>query len=115
MIRQAVDQLYEEKRRADEELADIRKACPHRDVKVGWYSWRIGNMEPARICEACDSHLGRPDQAAINAFMAEEKRRQRDFLIAEHGLEAAERLLAELPNSDFWTRPIADPRPDASS
>lgn len=38
---------------AQTEIADFRENCPHSSYGVGWWSWRLGAMEPQRICDRC--------------------------------------------------------------
>jgi hypothetical protein len=104
--RQTVDKIYEDRRAGDAALDAARYRCDHSRYRVGWYSWRLGAMAPARLCLDCDTHLGRPEQVEVNEFMAAEKARQRKFLIEAYGEAAALSMLAALPDSDCWTKPI---------
>ena len=50
-----VSELFEIIRNAQNELAQIREACPHPSWFVGFWSWRPGADHPARICNECQN------------------------------------------------------------
>ncbi len=39
--------------KAENKLAEIRAKCTHPTYHVALWSWRIGNIEPSRICSIC--------------------------------------------------------------
>jgi hypothetical protein len=52
-----VVELYQIIRQATNELATIRKNCPHTNYEVRLYSWRPGSLLPRRICTECEEAL----------------------------------------------------------
>ena len=106
MIRERVEKLCEVIEAANDELEAIRQMCPHSQHEIGWYSWRIGSMAPAKICTACRCNLGSPSQVEINKFMEDEKAGQYKFLVETYGQEEADHVTAECPVVDHWTREI---------
>jgi hypothetical protein len=51
----SVDKLYKTIQNAEKKLAKIRAKCKHKKFTVRMYSWRIGSMQPQRLCNRCDS------------------------------------------------------------
>jgi len=100
------DELYEVIRVANAELEQIRKACDHIGYHVGWYSWRLGSMEPRRICDVCHADIAEPSQLEINQFMAQEKLQRRKFLVDTYGPEQADVFEKEAPIFDLWTKEL---------
>lgn len=101
-----VNELYENIRKANAELETIRAGCAHKSYAIGWYSWRIGNVEPSRICDSCGKTLGLPTQVEINAFVAEEHRKQFEFLDKEYPPDQAEEIKKLVKQNDCWTRKV---------
>lgn len=52
-----VQGLYDIIQSSKDELEDIRKKCDHPEYEVHWYSWRIGAMNPSRICTECEKPI----------------------------------------------------------
>jgi hypothetical protein len=52
-----IDVVYDKITAAQKEIEEIRAKCTHPKYKVGWYSWRIGAMDPKRLCVDCDQIL----------------------------------------------------------
>ena len=50
--------LYDQIKKAETRLEEIRTNCKHPEVYIGNYSWRIGTMSPAHICIECGQMLG---------------------------------------------------------
>jgi hypothetical protein len=50
-----VDKLYKTIANAQKKLEVIRKGCKHKKTHVGLYSWRIGSVVDAELCDACDA------------------------------------------------------------
>lgn len=50
-----VDKLYKTIANANKKLEAIRKKCPHKKTRMGLYSWRIGAIDNAELCNACDA------------------------------------------------------------
>jgi hypothetical protein len=50
-----VDKLYKTIANAQKKLDAIRKVCKHKKTHIGMYSWRIGAMDQAELCNACDA------------------------------------------------------------
>lgn len=38
---------------AEAELSELRKGCNHPQYYIGLWSWRVGNIQPSRICNVC--------------------------------------------------------------
>ncbi len=47
------DTQYKAIKKAEERLAEIRVICPHDNTFLGSYSYRVGSIFPALICENC--------------------------------------------------------------
>lgn len=101
-----VDELYQTIAAANAELETIRKGCAHPAYEVGWWSWRLGSTEPARICLSCRTNVSRPSQAEINDFMAAEKARQAKFLRDTYSPEEVVAIEKDCPYQDVWSRPL---------
>lgn len=52
-IKLEVERMYTQIKSAEERLYELRKICKHEKIKEGNYSWRIGNIQLADICEYC--------------------------------------------------------------
>ncbi|VVB53294.1 Uncharacterised protein [uncultured archaeon] len=52
-----IDGIYTEIEALHEEIKQIRMKCTHPSYKVGWHSWRVGSMNPKRLCTECDEVL----------------------------------------------------------
>jgi hypothetical protein len=50
-----VDKLYKTIANAQKKLEAIRKKCKHKKTRIGLYSWRIGSVSNAELCNACDA------------------------------------------------------------
>lgn len=50
-----IDKLYNTLRATENQIAKLRAKCKHKSFRIGWYSWRIGNMDPQRLCNTCDA------------------------------------------------------------
>jgi hypothetical protein len=48
-----VTELLNQLIQVQDELAEIRKNCPHTYYTVGWWSWRVGAIMASRICDDC--------------------------------------------------------------
>jgi hypothetical protein len=87
MATSRIFELYEIIRNAQNELEELRKSCTHQNYNVGYYSWRVGAMEVARICTDCDACLPGITPEEIEAFEATEQKRMDEWLVA-NGMEA---------------------------
>jgi len=47
------NRIYDDIYKAKERLKDLRKICKHEKTFKGNYSYRIGQSDPADICEYC--------------------------------------------------------------
>jgi hypothetical protein len=56
-----VDKLYKTIANAQKKIDAIRKVCKHKKSHIGLYSWRIGAINNARLCNACDQVLPDPN------------------------------------------------------
>lgn len=56
-IKDQCESLYAVIKVAQEDLANIRKACPHTETFIGDYEWAPGHLSTARICSACGEFL----------------------------------------------------------
>jgi len=52
-IKAEKDRCFEQIELAKERLEEIRKICKHEKTFEGNYSWRVGCIQPAIICEYC--------------------------------------------------------------
>ena len=50
-----VDKLYKQIAKAQKKLEDIREVCKHKKTHVGLYSWRVGAVQNATLCDYCDA------------------------------------------------------------
>lgn len=48
-----VTELFAVIKNADEELAQIRKDCPHSSYTIGWWEFGMGRIQAQRICHRC--------------------------------------------------------------
>lgn len=46
-------ELFKIKQEADSEIKDIQESCEHTHYRLGYWSYRVGHLVPARICAAC--------------------------------------------------------------
>lgn len=98
------DELYGIIAAANAELDALRKDCNHSTYEVEWYSWRVGCMEPAKICSDCNASIGSPNQVEINTLMLGEKANRTKFLIETYGEEEGTRMDKSIPFDDCWTK-----------
>lgn len=56
-IRDRIEAAYASIRAAEEELAACRKECQHPAHKKTMYSWRVGSISPALVCDECDAFI----------------------------------------------------------
>ena len=56
-IRSRIEAAYASIRKDEEEIAACRKECQHPVHKKGFYSWRVGCIDPAMLCEDCDAFI----------------------------------------------------------
>ena len=52
-IKERCEQLYKQIADAQDELKEIRSKCKHENTFEGKYSWRVGCIEDATICDDC--------------------------------------------------------------
>jgi hypothetical protein len=50
-----IDKFYKTIANAQEKIDAIRKNCKHKKTHMGLYSWRIGAMDNAELCNTCDA------------------------------------------------------------
>jgi hypothetical protein len=55
-IKRETEALYTKIKRSEERLAEIRETCKHENTKKTNYSWRVGSIRPAIVCDDC-GHL----------------------------------------------------------
>ena len=56
--RKRVNKLYDIREKANKELDEIRKDCPHKKWHTGNYSYRVGSFQFGGLCDVCDKFLG---------------------------------------------------------
>jgi hypothetical protein len=54
-IKKECEQMYAQIKSAKERLKELTAICKHEKTFEGNYSWRVGNIQPADICEYCGS------------------------------------------------------------
>ncbi len=54
-IKTECEKMYTQIKSAEEKLEELRSACKHEKTFEGMYSWRVGNIQLADICEYCGS------------------------------------------------------------
>ena len=54
-IKNECERLYAQIKSAEEKLEELRSKCKHTKTFEGNYSWRVGNIQLADICEYCGS------------------------------------------------------------
>jgi len=52
-IKSECENMYEQIKKSKERLEELRKICPHEKTKEVNYSWRIGSVQLADVCEYC--------------------------------------------------------------
>jgi len=58
-------------------LEELRSGCAHDEgYYVGWWSWRIGAMEVAQICDICQMPTGKMEDEEKRSFLEKEKERE---------------------------------------
>jgi hypothetical protein len=50
-----IDKFYKTIENAQKKIDAIRKNCKHKKTHMGLYSWRIGAMDNAELCNTCDA------------------------------------------------------------
>jgi hypothetical protein len=70
-----LEELFKIKSDADTEIKEIQENCKHEYYKLGYWSYRVGHMSPARICDACNSYLGACDYPS----------KEYDYVVANNG------------------------------
>jgi len=55
---QRVQELYKQIEDAKNELAEIRKKCPHKNHAIKNYMWAPGHIEQGHVCDNCGEYLG---------------------------------------------------------
>lgn len=55
---------------AQQEIQNIKESCSHDEYFIGYWSWRVGSMQPARICSICNDciQLLSPDSKEYSEF-----------------------------------------------
>lgn len=54
-IKKECEQMYAQIKDAEDRLKELRAECKHEKTFEGYYSWRVGNIQSADICEYCGS------------------------------------------------------------
>lgn len=54
-IKDECEKMYAQIKSAEEKLVKLRSNCKHEKTFEGNYSWRVGNIQLADICEYCGS------------------------------------------------------------
>jgi hypothetical protein len=52
-IKEDCEVQYEQIKKSEERLKELRGICKHEKTFEGNYSWRIGSIQPATICYYC--------------------------------------------------------------
>lgn len=52
-IKQRRDELFNQIESAEQGLKELREICPHEHIIDTNWSWRIGCIEPAEVCDDC--------------------------------------------------------------
>lgn len=50
-----IDKFYKTIANAQKKIDAIRKNCKHKKTHMGLYSWRIGAIDNAELCNTCDA------------------------------------------------------------
>jgi len=58
-IKQECDLIYNEIKSAEQRLRKLRDLCEHDDTDIGNYSYRVGVVERAEICNSCGEIIKR--------------------------------------------------------
>ena len=56
-IKNECEKMYAQIKSAEERLKELRAVCKHEKTFEGNYSWRVGNIQLADICEYCCSMI----------------------------------------------------------
>ena len=56
-IKDRIEAAYASIKAAEEELVICRKECLHPVHRKTLYSWRVGCISPALVCEECDAFI----------------------------------------------------------
>jgi len=70
--RAEVDAAYAAIAKSEARLAELRAACPHTNCRIGNYSYRIGNVQPVRLCSDCDRVVGALSYEEYTAWAGKE-------------------------------------------
>ena len=52
-IKKECELMYSQIKNAENRLKELREICEHEDTDIGNYSYRIGVVEQAEICNSC--------------------------------------------------------------
>ena len=64
-IKDRVEELYKVIKYAEDELKEIRSYCPHKNISMGLYQWRVGSIAEELICDDCGKVLERNSENTI--------------------------------------------------
>lgn len=83
--RDQIERLYQQQSELAAEINNIRLNCPHEHYVIAYYSWRIGTLEPRRICKACDFVLNEmPTYEELEKFAVDETAQRRESWARRH-------------------------------
>lgn len=54
-IKTECELMYAQIKQGEDRLKEIRSICKHENTFEGNWSWRVGNIQPAIICDDCGS------------------------------------------------------------
>ena len=57
-IKMECEKMYVQIKSAENRLKELRSICKHEKVSEGNYSWRIGSIQRADICDYCNELIG---------------------------------------------------------
>jgi len=58
ILKERINELYKIIEKSNKEIEKIRKNCKHdKGYTVNLYSWRLGSLNPERICNTCGGLL----------------------------------------------------------
>lgn len=70
-VSKRVGEIHLSLRKLKEELGTIKENCSHDNYHIGNWSWRVGAIDLARICNYCQDNIGEPNEEEISNLMKE--------------------------------------------
>ena len=56
-MKEECENLYKIIKNSQDRLEQLREICKHEETHIGNYSWRVGSVENAEICNICGKKI----------------------------------------------------------